>query len=254
MKRASGRAAEGHTHDLTFMSGSPPCEGRAEAGMGARETPGNARFAGSRARRVDPPVFALVDPWWTRARGAPTPAAAPRWPGRGPTPAERRHARRRRRGRPRRPCTLSGLGHPMGTRPGNRHAGPWPAAPPRRRLRLCRAGSGERLKGFEPSTFCMASSRSTAPRIQKCLQIGVSERLDRAHAFQELCADTGGLDNERTMSDADGDRTSNEAAIWSSQSPPCFEPQPASWPLPLRRALAQRFPAHIDAAPRAARP
>jgi hypothetical protein len=54
--------------------------------MGAQETPGKPRFAGSRARRVDPPVFALVDPWWTRAEGRPRPAAAPRWPGRGPTP------------------------------------------------------------------------------------------------------------------------------------------------------------------------
>ena len=52
--------------------------------------------------------------------------------------------------------------------------------------------SGERLKGFEPSTFCMASSRSAAPRMQKCLQIGVSGRLDRTLPFQELCGDTGG--------------------------------------------------------------
>ena len=50
----------------------------------------------------------------------------------------------------------------------------------------------------------MASSRSAAPRMQKCLQIGVSGRVDRTLAFQELGADTGGLDNERTMSDADG--------------------------------------------------
>jgi hypothetical protein len=84
--------------------------------------------------------------------------------------------------------------------------------------------------------------------MQKCLQIGVSGRLDRTLAFQELGADTGGLDNQRTMSDADGEWTSDEVAIWSSQSPPGFEPQPASWPLPLRRALAERFPAHIDAA------
>jgi len=53
----------------------------------------------------------------------------------------------------------------------------------------------KRLKGFEPSTFCMASSRSAAPKMQKCLQIGVSGRVDRTLAFQELCADTGGLDN-----------------------------------------------------------
>ena len=104
----------------------------------------------------------------------------------------------------------------------------------------------KRLKGFEPSTFCMASSRSAAPRPQKCLQISMSGRLNRTLAFQELCADTGGLDNERTMSDADGGRTSNEAASWSSQRPLGFERQPASWPLPLRRALAERFPAHID--------
>src|SRR5215207_2389236 len=42
------------------------------------------------------------------------------------------------------------------------------------------------------------------------------------------------------MSDSDGDGTSDEAAIWSSQRPPGFERQPASWPLPLRRALAER--------------
>jgi hypothetical protein len=104
----------------------------------------------------------------------------------------------------------------------------------------------KRLKGFEPSTFCMASSRSAAPRVQKCLQIGVSGRVDRAFAVQELCADAGGLDNERTMSDTDGGRTSDEVAAWSSQSPPGFERQPASWPLPLRLALAERFPADID--------
>jgi hypothetical protein len=50
------------------------------------------------------------------------------------------------------------------------------------------------------------------------------------------------------MGDADGGRISDEAAIWSSQSFPGFERQPASWPLPLRRALAERFPANIDAA------
>ena len=50
----------------------------------------------------------------------------------------------------------------------------------------------KRLKGFEPSTFCMASSRSAAPRMQKCLQISISGRVDRTLAFQELCGDTGG--------------------------------------------------------------
>ena len=38
----------------------------------------------------------------------------------------------------------------------------------------------------------------------QCLQIGGSGRVDRTLAFQELCADIGDLDNERTMSDADG--------------------------------------------------
>src|SRR5215207_6230883 len=64
----------------------------------------------------------------------------------------------------------------------------------------------------------MASSRSAASRRKKRLQFGVSGRLDRTLAFQELVADTGGLDNERTMSDADGGRTGDEAAIWSSQA------------------------------------
>ena len=39
--------------------------------------------------------------------------------------------------------------------------------------------------------------------MQKRLQISLSGRLDRTRAFQELCGDTGGLDNERTMGDAD---------------------------------------------------
>jgi hypothetical protein len=45
----------------------------------------------------------------------------------------------------------------------------------------------------------MASSRSAGPRMQKRLQIGISGRVDRTLAVQELCADTAGLDNERTM-------------------------------------------------------
>jgi hypothetical protein len=43
-------------------------------------------------------------------------------------------------------------------------------------------------------------------------------RVDRTLAFQELCADTAGLDNELTMSGADGGRNSDEAAVWSLQS------------------------------------
>jgi hypothetical protein len=42
--------------------------------------------------------------------------------------------------------------------------------------------------------------------MQKCLQIDVSRARGSALAFQELCGDTGGLDNEVTMSDADGGR------------------------------------------------
>jgi hypothetical protein len=68
--------------------------------------------------------------------------------------------------------------------------------------------------------------------MQKYLQIGTSERLVGRFAFQELCRDTWGLDNEQTMSDADGS-PGDEAARWSSQSPPGFERQPASWPLLL---------------------
>jgi hypothetical protein len=59
--------------------------------------------------------------------------------------------------------------------------------------------------------------------MQKRLQIGASLRLDRRLSFRELCADTGGLDNERTMSDAAGGRTGDEVAIWSSQRPSGFE-------------------------------
>jgi hypothetical protein len=54
--------------------------------------------------------------------------------------------------------------------------------------------------------------------MQKRLQIGGFGRLDRTLAFQELGADTGGLDNERTMSDVYRGRTGDEAAIWSSHS------------------------------------
>jgi hypothetical protein len=75
----------------------------------------------------------------------------------------------------------------------------------------------KRLKGFEPSTFCMASSTSAAPRMQKRLQIDASGRLDGRFGFQELRGDTGGLDNERTMSDSDGG-TNDEVATWSSRA------------------------------------
>ena len=59
--------------------------------------------------------------------------------------------------------------------------------------------------------------------MQKRLQIVAPGRLDRRVVFQELCADTWGLDNERAMSDTDGGRTGDEAAIWCSESPPGSE-------------------------------
>jgi hypothetical protein len=61
----------------------------------------------------------------------------------------------------------------------------------------------ERLKRFEPSTFCMASSKSVRHRPAKCLQTDNSDEVDRGLWFLELCGDTGGLDNERAMSHAD---------------------------------------------------
>jgi hypothetical protein len=70
--------------DLTIMSRAPPCEGRARAAIGGQEIPARRQFCGSAclpgvSARIRPrgPV---VDP----RRGAPTPAAAPRSPGRGP--------------------------------------------------------------------------------------------------------------------------------------------------------------------------
>jgi hypothetical protein len=82
------------------MSRAPPCEGRAKAGIGGHEIPARLPFCGSaclpgvsaRIRAGGP----VVDP----RRGAPTPAAAPRWARTGTTRAERRHARRRRLGPP----------------------------------------------------------------------------------------------------------------------------------------------------------
>jgi hypothetical protein len=47
------------------------------------------------------------------------------------------------------------------------HLGPKPAK------KTCkRRPFGERLKGFEPSTFCMAISSSRSQSVPKCLQIG----------------------------------------------------------------------------------
>ena len=50
------------------------------------------------------------------------------------------------------------------------------------------------------------------------------------------------------MSDADGGRRSDEGAIWSSQSPPGFERQPASWPLPRASTSASEH-APVDGRP-----
>jgi hypothetical protein len=92
----------------------------------------------------------------------------------------------------------------------------------------------------------MASSRSAAPSMQKCLQIGLSRRLDRTLAFQELCADTGDLDNERTMSDADGGRSSGRP-FGPRGAPPVSS---VSVGLPGRSRYdgrsPSRFPTHID--------
>jgi hypothetical protein len=89
------------TTDLTIMSHAPPCEGRPRRASEDKKFLQGGYFAGAHACRMYPPVFALVDPRWIRAEGR------PRWPPHrdrppGTTPAERRHARRSCRGRPRR--------------------------------------------------------------------------------------------------------------------------------------------------------
>src|SRR5918995_900168 len=56
----------------------------------------------------------------------------------------------------------------------------------------------------------------------------------------------GGLDNERTMSDADGGRPSDQAASWSSQSPSGFRASAGLQATSATTGLAERFPAHIE--------
>jgi hypothetical protein len=75
--------------------------------------------------------------------------------------------------------------------------------------------------GFEPTTFCMASSRSATPRAEKRLQIATCGRLDTRFAFQELCGDTGGLDKEQAMSDP-------QRLVGGAGSHVAVEPAPAS--------------------------
>ena len=57
----------------------------------------NRGFAGSRGCRVDPPVFALVDPWWTRAEGRPRPPPDRDVSDGDQTPAEQRRFKTTRR-------------------------------------------------------------------------------------------------------------------------------------------------------------
>jgi hypothetical protein len=95
--------------DFTIMSRAPPYKARGQAGTAGREIPARRPFRrtswspdGSARIRAGGPV---VDP----RRGAPTPAAAPRSPGRGPPRRSRCHARRSRRGCPRRLCIMRAL-------------------------------------------------------------------------------------------------------------------------------------------------
>jgi hypothetical protein len=64
----------------------------------------------------------------------------------------------------------------------------------------CRPFS-KRLKGFEPSTFCMAIRRWVCHGPTKCLQTNDFRQARPRAGVRELCGDTGGLDKERTMSD-----------------------------------------------------
>jgi hypothetical protein len=57
----------------------------------------------------------------------------------------------------------------------------------------------KRLMGFEPSTFCMASSTSASEIVPKCLQIHGISGPHAGMGFQELRRNAGGLDKERTM-------------------------------------------------------
>jgi hypothetical protein len=59
--------------------------------------------------------------------------------------------------------------------------------------------SWKRLKGFEPSTFCMASSSSVSQINAKCLQMGRYLAAQLQDGFQEFRRKRRGLANERTM-------------------------------------------------------
>lgn len=59
------------TIDLTIMSRAPPYNcGPRRAQQVGKSLQGD-RFGRGRGRRVDPPVFTLVDPWWTRPEAGP---------------------------------------------------------------------------------------------------------------------------------------------------------------------------------------
>jgi hypothetical protein len=64
-----------------------------------------------------------------------------------------------------------------------------------RAARLC----PKRLKGFEPSAFCMASSSSDLEISTKCLQIGRYQRASRRRGLPGMPLKYRGLDKERTM-------------------------------------------------------
>jgi hypothetical protein len=60
---------------------------------------------------------------------------------------------------------------------------------------------GERLKGFEPSTFCMASRRWVCHGPAKCLHTNDFRQARRRAGVPRIVRRYPGLDKERTMSD-----------------------------------------------------
>ena len=79
----------------------------------------------------------------------------------------------------------------------------------------------KRLKGFEPSTFCMASSGSRLQRAPKYLQIHGFRRRGATMAFQELPRNRSGLDKEETIR-ALGSRSAGSSQ-WTTR--PGYHPQ-----------------------------
>ena len=109
----------------------------------------------------------------------------------------------------------------------------------------------ERLKGFEPSTFCMASSCSAPESAPKCLQIRrISGPYTRSD-FQELRQITGGSDKERTMSHADQPCCAARA-LWASAGPvrasaarhSCYSGRKSGTAAPVGEGARPSAPAH----------